>query len=457
MVWFCPWTVSSHRQVSAVVWTSEDAAVAAAYRVDAQRWSELFGELMDTIEARFARPEPRRRVRDFMAGLLAPLPVKNCWTIAEHAGDTSPGGMQDLIGRASWDDALVRADVREFVAARLGHPDGVLLIDETGDLKKGTHTVGVQRQYSGTAGKIENCQLAVHLSYASPFGHTLVDVALYLPKSWADDPERRVEAGVPGTVTFATKPQLARRLIETAVTGGLPCRWVAGDEAYGGDPHLALALRGHRLGYVLAVACSHRVPTGLGIFRADRIATELPKQAWQRLSAGAGAKGHRYYDWAFVALPHAADQHDGHHWLLIRRNRTTGELAFYRCWSPELVALHQLVTVAGRRWSIEESFQATKTGLGLDQHQHRRWKAWHRWTTLVIAAHAFLAAATAASTITSDGLIAITVNELRRLFHALVLEPARRIADVIGWSIFRRRHQDAAKTSHYARQALTEP
>jgi SRSO17 transposase len=413
--------------------------------------------LLDTIEARFGRPEPRRRVRDFIAGLLAPLPVKNCWTIAEHAGDDGPGGMQDLIGRASWDDAEVRADVRAFVAARLGHPDGVLLVDETGDLKKGTHTVGVQRQYSGTAGKIENCQLAVHLSYATPAGHTLLDVALYLPKSWTEDPQRRREAGVPDTVGFATKPQLARRLIETALAGGLPCRWVAGDEAYGGDPRLAAALRQHRLGYVLAVACSHHVRTGLGVFRADRLAADLPKRAWQRLSAGTGAKGFRYYDWAFITLPHAVDQDAGHHWLLVRRNRSTGELAFYRCWSPELVALHQLVAVAGRRWSIEESFQATKTGLGLDQHQHRRWKAWHRWTTLVIAAHAFLAAATAVSTASPDGLIDITVNELRRLFHALILEPARRVADVIAWSIFRRQHQDSAKTSHYARQALTEP
>lgn len=177
---------------------------------------------MDTIEARFTRPESRRRVRDFVAGLLAPLPVKNCWTIAEHAGDSGPGGMQDLIGRAGWDDTLVRADVREFVTARLGHPDGILVVDETGDLKKGVHTVGVQRQYSGTAGKIENCQLAVHLSYASPLGHTLLDVALYLPKLWSEDPARRAEAGVPDTVAFATKPQLARRLIETAVAGG--CR-----------------------------------------------------------------------------------------------------------------------------------------------------------------------------------------------------------------------------------------
>jgi SRSO17 transposase len=440
-----------------MVVTTSKAAVAAAYRVDAARWSELFSELMDPIETRFARPESRRRVRDFLTGLLAPLPTKNCWTIAEHAGDDSPGGMQDLISRASWDDTLVRVDVRDFITRRLGHPDAILVIDETGDLKKGRHTVGVQRQYSGTAGKIENCQLAVHLSYASPHGHTLVDVALYLPKSWTDDPQRRIGAGIPDSVRFATKPQLARRLIETAVAGGLPCSWVTGDEAYGGDPTLATALRGHRLGYVLAVACSHRMPTGLGIQRADQIAASLPKQAWQRISAGTGAKGFRYYDWAFITLPHATDQHEGHHWLLIRRNRSTSELAFYRCWSPELVALRHLVTVAGRRWSIEESFQATKTELGLDQHQHRRWTAWHRWTTLVIAAHAFLAAAATLSTANFEGLIPITVNELRRLFYALIIRPAERITTVITWSIFRRRHQDAAMTSHYARQALTEP
>ncbi len=202
----------------------------------------------------------------------------------------------------------------------------------------------------------------MHLTYASPLGHTLIDVALYLPKSWTDDPRRRAEAGVPEHVGFATKPQLARRLIETARTSGLLCRWVTADEAYGGDPHLATALRRQRLGYVLAVACSHRMPTGLGVQRADQIAAGLPRHAWQRLSAGDGAKGHRYYDWAFITLPLTTDQHAGHHWLLIRRNRTNGELAFYRCWSPETVALHHLVTVAGRRWSIEESFQAAKTG-----------------------------------------------------------------------------------------------
>ncbi|WP_186500375.1 IS701 family transposase [Micromonospora sagamiensis] len=412
---------------------------------------------MLTVGGRFRRPEPRRRVRDFVRGLLAPLPRKNCWTIAEHAGDSGPDGMQDLLTRVRWDDAAVRADVRAFVGEHLGDPEAVLVIDETGDLKKGRHTVGVQRQYSGTAGKIENCQLAVHLVYATDTAHAMVDTALYLPKSWCDDPERRTRAGVPEQVRFATKPQLAARMITAAVTAGLPCRWVAGDEAYGNDPRLAARLRQLRLGYVLAVARSHQVTTGLGVYRVDALATGLPTIAWQRISAGRGAKGHRWYDWSYTALPHATDAHGGHHWLLIRRNRRTGELAFYRCWSPQPVPLNRLVAVAGRRWKIEEAFQAAKTGLGLDQHQHRRWRSWHRWTTLVILAHAFLAAATANHHHQPVGLIPLTVNELRHLFHVLIIEPTRRRADPLLWSIRRRRHQAQAMTSHYARQALTEP
>ncbi|WBB57516.1 IS701 family transposase [Verrucosispora sp. WMMD573] len=375
---------------------------------------------MLTVGQRFRRPEPRRRVRDFVRGLLAPLPRKNCWTIAEHAGDANPDGMQDLLTRVTWDDGAVRADVRAFVGEHL-------------------------------------CQLAVHLVYATEGGHAMLDAALYLPKSWCDDPERRAEAGVPERVRFATKPQLASRMIDEAVAAELPCRWVAGDEAYGNDPRLAARLRHLRLGYVLAVACSHQVTTGSGVYRVDALAAGLPATAWQRRSAGRGAKGYRYYDWSFTALPQSIDAHGGHHWLLIRRNRRTGELAFYRCWSPEVVPLRTLVLVAGRRWKIEESFQAAKTGLGLDQHQHRLWTSWHRWTTLTILAHAFLATATAGHRHQPTGLIPMTVNELRHLFNILIIEPTRRHTDPLLWSIRRRRHQARAMTSHYARQALIEP
>jgi SRSO17 transposase len=301
----------------------------------------------------------------------------------------------------------------------------------------------------------------VHLVYATTAGHAMLDAALYLPKSWCDDPQRRAEAGVPEHVRFATKPQLASRMIETAVRAGLPCRWVAGDEAYGNDPRLAAVLRQLRLGYVLAVARSHQVSTGIGVHRVDVLTADLPAGAWQRVSAGRGAKGHRYYDWAWIALPAHRDQHGGDHWLLIRRHRRTRELAFYRCWSPQPAALHTLVAVAGRRWRIEESFQAAKTGLGLDQHQHRRWTSWHRWTTLAILAHAFLAAATARHSRhqanPDAGLIALTVNELRHLFNVLIIEPSRHHCDPLRWSIRRRRHQARSMTSHYARQALIEP
>ncbi len=267
--------------------STKDAAVAAAYRVDVQRWPGLFDELMDVVGSCFGRPEPCRRVRDFLAGLLALLPMKNCWTIAEHAGDDGPGGMQDLIGRASWDDAWVRAGARDFVGVKLGYPDGMLVIDETGDLKKGVHTVGVQRQYRHCR-EDRDCQLAVHLSCASAARRILVDVALYLPKSWVVDLGRGVEAGVLDTVGFATKPRLARRLIDTALAGGLACRWVAGDEAYGGDPLLAAVLRGHELGYVLAVVCSHRVPTG-----ASRNRSRPPRRAsaWTSTNTAVGGPG----------------------------------------------------------------------------------------------------------------------------------------------------------------------
>ena len=234
------------------------------------------------------------------------------------------------------------------------------MVDETGDLKKGSHTVGVQRQYTGTAGCIENAQVAVYLTYASDRGHALIDRALYLPESWAADAQRRGQAGVPEEVAFATKPALAREMIARALDAGVPARWAAGDEVYGADPGLREECERRGVGYVLAVACSHRVTTAAGTLRADVIAASLPRRAWQRLSAGPGSKGPRYYDWAWISFPTADAECPGQRWLLIRRNNTTGELAFYRCYAPQPVPLATLVRIAGRRWTIEESFQASK-------------------------------------------------------------------------------------------------
>ena len=351
---------------------------------------------------------------------------------------------------------LFQYDLRDYVVDAFGDPRAILILDETGDVKKGLHSVGVQRQYTGTAGRIENSQVAVYLTYAAPRGHALIDRAVYLPKSWAEDPDRCDDAGIPiNRRGFATKPALARALIARAVEAEVPAAWVAADEVYGADPALRTALRGHALGYVLAVAANRRVPTPAGPIRVDKLPAMLPKRAWQKQSAGAGSHGQRYYSWAWIALLPEDDADTGYHHLLIRRNDGTGELAYLRCYSPRPATLRVLVAVAGQRWRIEESFQAAKGLAGLDQHQVRRWTSWHRWTTLAMLAHAFLAVATATERDTQPtptGLIALTVNEFRRLFDALLLAAKRTLASLLAWSTWRRKHQHRARQSHYRRR-----
>jgi SRSO17 transposase len=335
--------------------------VAAGHSVDLVRWREAFDVLMSRVAGRFTRVEPRRRAGLFVQALLSDLPRKNCWTIAEHAGDGSPDGMQHLLRRAVWDADAVRDDVRAIAVEHLGSQDAMLVVDETGDVKKGAHTVGVQRQYTGTAGRIENAQVGVFLTYTTKVGHTLIDRELYLPACWTDDPDRLAEAGVPADTEFATKTELARQMIIRVLDSGVSVPWVAGDEVYGAAGALRAELEGRGVGYVLAVACDHHVPTATGSRRADHLVARLPKRAWQRLSAGRGAKGHRFYDWAWITITATeSDAAAGYRWLLARRNRRTGELAYYRCFSPDRVPLGTLVRVAGRRWTIEESFQTSK-------------------------------------------------------------------------------------------------
>lgn len=318
---------------------------------------------MERIAGRFARVEPRRRTRRLVLGLLSDLPRKNCWTIAEWAGDATPDGMQHLLNRAKWDADAVRDDLRDYVVEHLHDDQAVLVVDETGDVKKGSHTVGVQRQYTGTAGRIENSQVAVYLVYAGQRGHAAVDRELYLPRSWTDQPNRCQTAGLDPDTVFATKPELANRMITRFLHAGHQASWVAGDEVYGGNSKLRTALEQRGTGYVLAVTRTHEVTTQAGKFRADALAKTLPQRVWQKLSAGAGAKGHRFYDWAHIDLPSTAS---GYQHLLIRRNRTTGELAYYRCYSPKPVPLATLVRVAGSRWRVEETFQSGR--------------AWPDWT-----------------------------------------------------------------------------
>ncbi|MET9883780.1 IS701 family transposase [Streptomyces sp. NPDC006430] len=408
---------------------------------------------MGRIAGRFARVEPRRRVRQLVLGLLADLPRKNCWTIAEWAGEATPDGMQHLLGRAKWDADQVRHDMRGYVVEHLHDDRAVLVVDETGDVKKGVDTVGVQRQYTGTAGRIENAQVAVYLVYAGRRGHAAVDRELYVPRSWSSDADRCRAAGLAEEASFATKPELAARMVARFLDAGHRVAWVAGDEVYGGNPKLRTSLEERGTGYVLAVACSHEATTGAGKFRADALAKKVPKRAWQKLSAGAGAKGHRYYDWAVIDL---ADPRPGSRHLLIRRNRSSGELAYYRCHSPEPVPLAELVRVAGSRWRVEEFFQSGKGLAALDEHQVRRYTSWSRWVTLAMLAHAFLAVVRAdehAHHPAPDTLIPLTCNEIQRLFIALVTQPAHDIVHRLGWSDWRRRHQARSQASHFRRQA----
>jgi SRSO17 transposase len=439
------------------VLTRDDLAVAAAASVDPDRWRALFDELMGRVAGRFVRVEPRRRARAFVLGLMAGLPRKNCWTIAEHAGDATPDGMQHLLERARWDADAVRDDVRGYVAGRLADSQAVLVVDETGDVKKGTATAGVQRQYTGTAGRVENAQVAVWLTYAGRRGHALIDRRLYLPRSWSGDPARRTAARIPEDVAFATKPALAAQMISAALDAGVSAAWVAGDEVYGADPGLRQELHDGRIGYVLAVAKDHHVVTGAGKARADALTVRLPRASWQRLSAGPGLKGHRWYDWAFVAIE---PEGTGSHWLMIRRNRKTGELAWYRCWSPRHVPLADYARVAGRRWTTEENFQAGKGLAGLDEHQVRTWTAWHRWVTLAMLALAFLTIAAVTEHHQQDapaGFIPLTRNEIARLAVSLTSPAAVLTVSQLRWSAWRRRHQHRSRACHYQRQSLDDP
>jgi SRSO17 transposase len=412
---------------------------------------------MGRIAGRFGRVEPRRRARAFLLGLMAGLPRKNCWTIAEHAGDATPDGMQHFLAGAAWDADGVRDDLRDYVVDHVGDPRAVLVVDETGDLKKGTRSAGVQRQYTGTAGRIENSQVAVFLTYAAPAGHALIDRELYLPKSWAADPARCQVAGIPAGIVFATKPKLARVMIGRALDAGVPAAWVTGDEVYGADPGLRTDLETRQTGYVLAIATTHQVTTAAGPCPAAQLAARLPASAWQRYSAGPGSKGHRYYDWAWAAIDPGQP---GHRWLLIRRHRRTRELAFYRCYSHRRVPLPTLVKIAGIRWTTEENFQASKGLTGLDQHQVRRWASWYRWTTLAMLATAFLTIAAAtehARRPAPADQIPLTRNEIAGLFATLIIQPVRDARHRLRWSAWRRRHQHRAQACHYRRQAANDP
>jgi SRSO17 transposase len=325
-----------------------------------------------------------------VSGLVTGLERKNGWTLAEWAGEVSPDGMQRLLRRADWDVDGVRDDVRAYVVEQLGDPGGVLIADDTGFLKKGTRSAGVQRQYSGTAGRTENCQVGVLLAYASRFGHALIDRELYVPQSWTGDPERCRAAGIPEEAEFMTKPRQAQEMIARAVAAGVPFAWFTADEAYGQAKWLQAWLEDQDIWYVMAIRCSDTLPAPEGEQRADDLIAAVPARSWQKISAGAGAHGPREYHWA--RIPVRAGQKRGRgHWLLARRSLSDpAEIAYYACYGPRRSSTADLAWAAGSRWHIEECIQQAKGEAGLDQYQVRTWRAWYAHITLSMLALAWL-------------------------------------------------------------------
>jgi SRSO17 transposase len=347
-------------------------------------------EVHTRIGGYFHRREMRERVRRYLAGLLGPVARRNSWQLAEAFGEAGPQGVQRLFTDADWDAEAVRDVLRRYIVAHLGDAtSGVLVVDETGFLKKGTKSAGVARQYSGTAGRRENQQIGVFLLYASDRGAAFIDRALYLPDEWVGDAARQEEAHIPADVAFATKGELARALLARAFAAGVPARWVVGDTVYSAD-ELRRWLEGQGRSYVLAVPETHGLWTRGHQQTVERLVAALPADAWTALSAGEGSQGPRWYDWACLALPYAAAAGRAH-WLLARRSRSDPtKLAYYRVYGPAETPVAEMVRVAGRRWTIEEGFEQAKGEVGLDQYEVRRYDAWYRYITLALLAHATL-------------------------------------------------------------------
>jgi SRSO17 transposase len=338
----------------------------------------------------FARAEPRQRALAYVRGLLSPAERKNSWQLAEVSGAATPYGFQHLLGRADWDPDAVRDELRRYVVQPLGDPEAVLVIDETGFLKKGRHSAGVARQYSGTAGRVENCQIGVFLGYASRLGQALLDRELYVPKEWTDDPTRCQRAGIPQDRRFATKPQLAQQMLARVLAAGIPARWVTGDSVYGDDRRLRMWLEAQPQAYVLAVSGKEYVWLGWQQRQVNTILAALPAEGWTRRSAGEGAKGPRWYDWRWLPLADPLEP-GWRRWLLVRRSISEPtEVTAYVVFARQHTTLEQVVRVAGTRWTIESGFEAAKGEVGLDHYEVRSWTGWYRHMTLAMWALALL-------------------------------------------------------------------
>jgi SRSO17 transposase len=359
----------------------------AVTRADLDVWESGLEGLFARMRQLFYRTESRRHAEQYVRGLLAPIERKNGWTIAEYVGESEPKALQRFLNLSPWDaDALLELN-REYAMEHLADPGAILVADPTGFPKKGTHSVGVQRQYSGTLGRIDNCQIATFLGYVTPDrDRVLVDRRLYLPKeSWLADPDRCAAAGVPPEVTFATRPAQVIEMIRAARAAGMPFAWFTADEEFGQNPGLCEYLETNHIPYVLAVPKNTQsTDTTTTTIPLGELAGRLRRNAWQRRACGIGAKGFRVYDWALIDSGHPDHQY------MIRRSIDDGELAFYHCHNPNHARLGELVHVAGARWPIEECFGSSKNEVGLDHYQVRTWDAWHRHITLAMLAHTFL-------------------------------------------------------------------
>ena len=360
----------------------------AVTREDVDRWESELEDLLARIYPLFYRTESKKHAGQYMRGLLAPLERKNGWTIAEHVGEPEPTALQRLLNLSPWDaDALLELN-REYAMEHLADPAGILVADPTGFPKKGDRSVGVQRQYSGTLGRIDNCQIATFLCYVTPGrDRVLVDRRLYMPEeSWMADPARCAAAGVPPDLTFKTRPAQVREMIELARAAGMPFAWFTADEEFGQNPGLCEFLTDSQIPYVMAVPKNTQFADIDGsVAQIDKLAQRLPRNAWQRRACGIGSKGYRVYDWALIDSP------DPEHQYLIRRPIDNSELAYYSCYNPHRATFGELVGVAGARWPIEECFGSGKNEVGLDNYQVRTWHAWHRHITFAMLAHTFLA------------------------------------------------------------------
>jgi SRSO17 transposase len=366
-------------------------------------WSKAFGELHRRIGHRFARSEARERVKRYLVGLLGRVERKNGWQMAEAIGERDPQGVQRLLNLARWDADEVRDDLREYVVEHLGDGEtGVLIVDETGFLKKGEKSVGVGRQYTGTAGDSVNCQVGVFLAYSSEKGAAFLDRALYLPRAWTNAPARRDEAGVPAEIVFRNKVELAQEMLERAFEAEVPARWVLADSFYGRSHAFRAWLEERGRPYAVMVPKTNAVPLGGRKKKIERHVERLPRDAFSEVRPARDTGGRRPWEWACMDL--AADPKKGmRRWLLVRRSTDDPEeLGFYQAYGPEGTTVEELVKVCQERWAVEECFAEAKGEVGLDHYEVRRWDAWHRHLTLCLLAHAFLAV-TRRATVEEEG------------------------------------------------------